>query len=90
MDGEFPRGWRIEVIKPIPKGGNDSRVENYRITLAHMLYKIYAMVIGKRLKEETEMKGMLSDYQAGFRNGRNCTDNLYVHSFIIESEIAEG
>lgn len=57
---EWPKGWMEGEIVPIVKRGEGNRVQNYRgITLMASSYKIYAMVLAGRLKEEIESKGIL-------------------------------
>lgn len=68
---------------------NESRIENnIGITLTNTLYKVYTMLIRKRLEEEMEMKRILPDNQAGFRKGQSSIDNLYVLHYVIKREIA--
>ncbi|XP_063904860.1 uncharacterized protein LOC135123930 [Zophobas morio] len=58
------------VIEPIGVGpgqsmGQKSDVKNYRgITLLNTAYKIYAMILDERLRNEMEARGMLPDGQA--------------------------
>ena len=84
----FPRQWTEGVICPIHKKGNTKEAQNYRgITLLNTSYKLYAMVLGERMKEEIERKGILPDSQAGFRMGRGTIDNVYILNHIVEKEI---
>ena len=51
----FPERWKEGVISPIFKKGDREKVSNCReITILNTAYKIYAMVLEKRLKEELE------------------------------------
>ena len=84
----FPQEWRKGVICPIHKKGNRDDPKNYRgITLLSTAYKLYAMVIGERMRSEIEAKGILPDSQAGFRRGRGTMDNVYILNHLIEKEI---
>lgn len=47
----FPDRWKEGVISPIFKKGDRDNVKNYRgITILNTAYKIYAMILEKRLK----------------------------------------
>lgn len=82
----FPGRWRIGNISTIFKKGDKEAAENYRVvTLLNTSYKIYAMVLCERLKEETER--VLPESQAGFRRGRSAIDNIYTLNWLVEREI---
>lgn len=66
--------WRIAIIVPLYKRGNENEVGNYRgISLLCSAYKIYAEVLRNRLEKEIEQKGGLPESQEGFRKGRVCS-----------------
>ena len=82
----FPQRWRIGYISPIFKKGDVEMAKNYRgVTLLNTSYKIYAMVLADRLKEEAEK--ILPESQAGFRKGRSTIDNIFTLHWIIEKEL---
>ena len=82
----FPSSWRKGIINPIFKKGDDSIVNNYRgITLMNTEYKLYAMVLGERLRREVET--ILPDSQSGFRRGRSGMENIYLLNFLVDREI---
>jgi hypothetical protein len=82
----YPDRWRKGVIAPIFKKGDDSLVTNYRgVTLLNTQYKLYAMVLGERLREEAEL--ILPDSQAGFRKGRSGMENVFVLNYLVGREI---
>lgn len=52
--------WKEGVIVPIGKKGDVERAEGYKgVTLLVTAYKVYAMVIAERVREEMEGKGLL-------------------------------
>lgn len=66
----WPEGWKTGIIAPIRKKGKGRRVEKYRrVTMMDTLYKVYAVVMQRRLEKEMEEKNMLPKEQAGFRRG---------------------
>lgn len=84
----FPKSWKRGVIVPIYKKGDKDRATNYRgITLLNTAYKIYAMIIEERLKQEIEKGKILPDTQAGFRKNRSTMDNIYILNYALEKKI---
>lgn len=80
----WPEDWRKEVIIQILKKGQGEKVDEYRgITLTQTAYKIYAVVLAERLKEEMEEKGILPPSQTGFRKGVGTIDQVYVLNYLI-------
>jgi ribonuclease HI len=74
----FPSSWREATVIPIPKPGKDTtQPNNYRpIALTSCLCKTMERIINDRLVWYLEDNNILSEYQAGFRQGRNTTDQL--------------
>lgn len=59
------------IIALIRKKREERRVEEYRgVTIMDSLYKVYTMVVQKRLEREIEEGNMLPEEQAGFRKER--------------------
>jgi len=46
------------------------------------MYKIYATVLGEKLREKVEKKGLISLNQTGFRKGMETLDNVYVFNYL--------
>jgi len=67
MDNEqLPQQWNKGIICPVYKKGDGLNCNNYRpITLLNIAYKIFAIVLNKRLIENIENK--VEDNQMGFR-----------------------
>ena len=52
---EWPEDWKEGIICTIYKKGENAKKSNYRgVTLMCTEYKIYAIIVEKRLREETE------------------------------------
>ena len=84
----LPARWRKGVISPIYKKGKKNDPKSYRgITLLDTTYKIYASILDNKLKEEIKDKNILPDTQAGFREARSVTDNIYLLNYLIEEKI---
>jgi len=70
-------------ICPVYKKGHRLNCNNYRpITLLNTAYKIFAILLNKRLIENTENK--LEDKQMRFRPNRSTIDNIFIVRQIFE------
>ena len=82
----FPEDWRKVVITALHKKGNTENPENYRpISLLSTTYNIFA-ILNEKLRKETEIKKILPELQAGFRQHRGTIDNGYILQHIVERE----
>ena len=73
-----PQSWRRAVIVPILKAGKPpSDLASFRpISLTSCIAKLFERMIGERLYQVAEKRGMLNYQQAGFRKGRSCEDQI--------------
>lgn len=63
-------------------------MEDYRgVTLMPSLYKIYAAVLGERLRKKIEEKKILSKSQAGFRKSMGTMDQIYALNYLINRQL---
>ena len=86
--GHFPESWRRAEIIPIPKQGKDLKdPNNYRpIALTSCVCKTMERLVNSRLVWCLETKGLLTDLQCGFRQGRSTIDHLVrFETFIREA-----
>ena len=68
QSGAIPAGVTSAVITPIHKKGNDLDPANYRpIAVGEPLYRLYTIILNKRLVDWSEEHGVRSPAQAGFR-----------------------
>jgi sorting nexin-29 len=76
--------WNEGIISPVSKKGDRLNCNNYRpITLLNIAYKIFAILLNKRLMENIENK--LEDKQMGFHPNRSTVDNIFiVRQFFLE------
>ena len=73
----LPAQWNEGIICPIYKTGDRLNCNNYRpIMLLNTTYKIYAIVLNKRLSEIIENK--VVDFQMGCRPNRSTIDNIFM------------
>jgi len=73
----LPQQWNEGIICPVYKKGDRLNCNKYRpITLLNIAYKIFAILLNKRLRENIENK--LEDNQMGFRPNRYTIDNIFI------------
>lgn len=88
---KIPEEWRISVIVPIYKKGDQEKAENYRgVSLLCTGYKIYAEILRERLEEKIVKKKLLSESQGGFRKGRGAMDNIFILNHVVQREKRKG
>ena len=84
--GDFPHILKLGKITPIYKKGNRELIENYRpISTLPIFGKIFEKIIYKRLYSFFTSKGIISDFQFGFRKGHSTGHALH-HSVNIIKE----
>ena len=76
--GQIPQIWRNAVIIPLLKAKKPaSQLSSYRpIALTSCVVKLFERMIANRLTIMAERNGWFHHYQAGFRKGRNCSDQI--------------
>lgn len=72
------------------KRGARGMEDDKGITLIPTAYKIYAMVLAERLREEMEEEEMLPKGQAGFRIERGLINNVYTLNYVVERGMKRG
>ena len=85
--GFVPKDWTRAVIVPLYKGkGAQKECKSYRaISLLSVASKVYGRILVDRVNEKTDK--MLWDVQAGFRQGRGCTDQVFTLRSIINKHL---
>jgi sorting nexin-29 len=80
-------GWpETNLIVPLPKKGDLTQMSNYRgISLMSIAAKIYNKVLLYRIRDPIEQ--ILRRNQAGFRQGRGCTEQVHILRRLIEGAI---
>jgi hypothetical protein len=79
----LPAQWNEGIICPIYKKGDRLDCNNcIPITILNITYKIYVILLNKRLSDIIESK--LGDFQMGFRPNRSNVDNIFIVRQIFE------
>ena len=75
----IPLGWRVADIRPVQKSGmNPQKLESYRpISLTTTIGNVMERLVTNRIRYEVYTRGLLSENQAGFRNGHSSQDQLH-------------
>lgn len=73
-----PQTWRNAIIVPLLKAGKPaSELASFRpVSLTSCIAKLLERMICERLYHMAETKGWISRFQAGFRRGRGCEDQI--------------
>ena len=73
---EIPQDWKCALIHPLHKKGDKTNPDNYRgISLLPVTYKILSKALLNRL--ELQVDSLIGEYQAGFRKGRSCAEQIW-------------
>ena len=90
--GRVPREWLTGAITAIYKNkGDPADPNNYRgITVGHVLGKLYALMLNRRLSAWAESKGKRALGQSGFRPGYRTIDNCFILRALVERARAKG
>ena len=63
-----------------------SNIDNYRpITLISTISKLMTKIIGVRISKAAESSLLVNESQNGFREGRTCSDNIFILNTMIEA-----
>ena len=81
-----PKNLVLGMFVMLHKKGSCDELSNYRaLCMLNHAYKILSICLLKRIVAETEW--FLSDWQAGFRGGRGCRDNILLLRVIYDNII---
>ena len=82
----YPEDWAKSIIQPLFKNkGSPNNPDNWRgVALLPTVSKIFTKVLNARLNEWTKRNNIISDHQAGFREGYCTIDNIFIIRTIID------
>lgn len=64
---DWPEEWKEEIVVIVKRDEREMVGKYKKITLILSLYKIYATVLGQRLRKEVEEKKVIVHNQTGFK-----------------------
>ncbi|CDJ31419.1 uncharacterized protein EMH_0066670 [Eimeria mitis] len=83
---KVPVKWKQGVTVLIPKGGDRTRVKNWRpINLQDCTYKLYAAMWASRVTDWAIQSGVASNSQKGFMPVNGCHEHLFLAQSILNS-----
>ena len=88
--GQFPAMWCESIIVPIYKSGAKDNPSNYRgISLINTMYKIFSIILNRRIYDWVEMNGILDESQSGFRAGYSGIDNIFSLQSMVQKYLSK-
>lgn len=73
----YPAGWKIGLVRPLPKGGDLTAAKNWRpIVLNCCMSKVLEVVINDQLMDHLESYGLYSPSQHAYRHHRSVSSAL--------------
>ena len=90
--GLIPDAWRKSVINPIPKSdGYSTDPLKYRgLSLQSCVYKIFSVILNRRVMAYLENSHNLEEEQNGFRRNRSCLHHIFVLQCLIRNKCETG
>ena len=78
QEADLPSEWRNAIIIPLLKAGKSAaELASYRpVSLTSCVVKLLERILADRIFHMAETKGWFSKFQAGFRKGRSCEDQI--------------
>lgn len=84
-NGECPNAWRLNLLTPIHKKGDQHDPANYRgIAVGSHLGKLFCTILNSRLSKFAENKNLLPRAQIGFRKKYRTSDHVLTLKTLIE------
>lgn len=78
--GILPSAWGKSVVIPIGKGKTSCSTEplSHRgLSMQSCIYKLFSLLLSRRVQLYAEGRGLLSETQNGFRRDRGCVDHVF-------------
>ena len=67
------------------KKGDPLNPSNYRpIALINTITKLFTRILNSRLNRWSSLNNLITEFQAGFRHGRGCIDNIFVLNALLQ------
>ena len=84
----LPDLWRESSLTPIHKKGDKYKPENYRgIAVSNILYKVFCIVLNKRLTSFLDKRESIPVNQIGFKKNARTSDHILALKTIIDKYI---
>lgn len=91
VNGTIPQTWKHGRIFPIFKGGDFFAQGNFRpICLLQIQYKLYTVVLNRRLTQVLENNKVVSKLQGAWQRDKYTTDNAKIAKAIINDSLTNN
>ena len=88
--GDSPQSFGETVLCPMHKSGSTQDPNIFRgIALINTMYKIFSIILNKRLYSWAEENEKLDEAQAGFRAGYSAVDNIFSLSAVSQKYLSK-
>lgn len=88
--GRVPESFKRSIVYPLHKKGDVNSVENYRgLSFIDCIGKVFISLVNNRLINWVNHKGLLTEFQAGFRKGYSTIDNIFNLTNIAHLQLTE-
>ena len=72
-----PRGWHVDLIHFVHKGGTDGRLSNHRpLALIEVLRKVFTGIVVGRMRHDWSRRKVLDECNPGFQAGRTTANAI--------------
>ena len=89
--GEYPDEWKLGIITPLPKGGNQQEMKNWRpICINTVMSKILETVLNNQISHHMESTGLYSASQHAYRSVRSVSTALIELDTIVKDQLNKG
>lgn len=92
-NGIMPDVWSKCIILPIGKGNTSSStnpLSHRGLALQSCIYKLYSLVLNKRISSHFENADILHETQNGFRPGRSCMEHIYTLTEVVKMNLSSA
>jgi hypothetical protein len=86
--GRVPLSWCEVIICPLLKKGDNKITSNYRpISLLNTVVKLFTSILNTRLNSWIKTKKKISEFQAGFQQGKSSLDHVFVLNSMVQIQL---
>ena len=72
-----PRGWHIDLVHYVHKGGSDGSLSNHRpLALIEVLRKVFTGIVVDRMRRDWSRRKVLDECNPGFQAGRTTANAI--------------
>lgn len=89
--GVEPESFKKSIVFPLFKKGDVNSVDNYRgLSFIDCIGKFFTSLLNSRCFNWVNSEGLLTEYQAGFRQGYSTVDNIFNLASMVHLRLNEN